>query len=104
MSEPGCKKDDKNEEYSDYRKETIQESITATTSAKTMSNLNPAMLNKILHNDPNSSSNKQLELELSEIEETRTMLSSPFSSSPDQLVTDTDSSEGKYLLCYGLKH
>ena len=104
MSEPGCKKDDKNEEYSDYRKETIQESITATASAKAMSNLNPTMLNKILHNDTSSSSNKQLDLELSEIEETRTMLSSSSSSCPDQLVTDTASSVGKYLLCYGLKH
>ena len=104
MSEPSCKKDDKNEENSGYKKETILGSITATTSAEAMRNLTPVMPNKILHTDTNSSSNEQVDLELNEIEETRSMLSSPSSSPPDQIVTDTDSSEGKYLLCYGLNH
>ena len=104
MSEPSCKKDDKNDEKRDYNKETILGSITSTTSAESMGNLNPAMLNKILHNDTNTSSNEQLDQELNEIEETRTMLSSSSSSSPDQLVTDTASSEGKYLHRYVLKH
>ena len=102
MSEPSCKKGDKTEENIDYNKETILRSITATTSAESMSSLNPEMLNEIVHNDTSSSSNEQADLELNEIEESRSMLSSP--SSPDQLVSDTNSSEGKYLLCYWLKH
>ena len=102
MSEPSCNKDDKNEENSDYKKETILGSMAATTSAEAMSNLNPAMLNKILHNDTISSSNEQVDLELNEIEETRSMLRSP--SSPDQFITDTASSEGKYHFSYVLRH
>ena len=104
MSEPFREKGDKNEENSDYNKETIPGSITATTSAEAMSNLNPAMLNKIRHNDTSYSSNDQLDLELNEIEETRSMLSSSSSSSPNQLVADTASSEGKYFLSYVLKN
>ena len=104
MSEPSCKKDDKNKENRGYKKETILGSITATTSAEAMSSLNPAMPNIILRTGTNSSSNEQLNLELNQIEETRSMLSSSSSSSPNQLVADTASSEGKYLLCYGLKH
>ena len=102
MSEPSCKKGDKTEENIDYNKETILRSITATTSAESMSSLNPEMLNEIVHNDTSSSSNEQLDLELNEIEETRTMLSSSTSPGPDQLVTDTAVSEGKFLLRYGL--
>ena len=102
MSEPSSKKGDKTELSREYNKETILGSLTATTSAEAMGNLNPVMLSDLLHNDTSSSSNEQADLELNEIEESRSMLSSP--SSPDQLVSDTNSSEGKYLLCYWLKH
>ena len=101
MSEPSSKKGGKTEEDSDYNRETILASITATTSADSMCNLDPAVLNKILLNDTNSSSNAQFDLELNEIEETRSILSSSSSpSAPDQLVADTASSEGKYFLSY----
>ena len=56
MSEPSRKKGDKTEENSDYNTETILGSMTTTTSAQSMDNFK-AMLNKILHNDTNSTSN-----------------------------------------------
>ena len=99
MSESISNKGDKNEEKRDYNKETVLGSITTTTSAEPMGNLNQAMLNEIHHND----TNEQFDLDLNEIKETRSMLSSSSSSSPDQL-TNTASSEGKYIFSCLLKH
>ena len=119
MSEPSRKKGDKTEENSDYNTETILGSMTTTTSAQSMDNFK-AMLNKILHNDTNSSSNDRLDLESNEIKETRPLLRRRMTSSSslnrsidqsidpppsnDQLVTDTASYEGKYLFNYVLRH
>ena len=120
MSEPSRKKGDKTEENSDYNTETILGSMTTTTSAQSMDNFK-AMLNKILHNDTNSSSNERLDLESNEIEETRSLLrrrmtsssssfdqlvtvTAPYEVKSDQLVTHTASYDGKYLFNYVLKH
>ena len=120
MSKPSRTKGDKTEENSDYSTETILRSITTSTSAESMGNFK-AMLNKILHNDTNSSSNDRLDLESNEIKETRPLLRRRMTSSSssfdqlvtdtasyevksDQLVTDTASYDSKYLFNYVLRH
>jgi len=98
MSELICKTGD-NKENRDFNKGTILGSISTTTSAESMTDLNPAILTKLLHNDTLSSSTDQVDLELNETEQIQSMLSS---SPSDKVATDTTSSEGKYLLSYVL--
>ena len=98
MSELICKKGD-NKANRDYNKGAIPGSISTTTSAESTTNLNPAILTKLLHDDTRSSSTDQVDLELNEIEKRRSMLRS---SPTDKVATDTASSEGKYLLSYVL--
>ena len=98
MSELICKTGD-NKENRDFNKGTILGSISTTTSAESMTDLNPAILTKLLHNDTLSSSTDQVDLELNETEQIQSMLSS---SPSDKVATDTTSSECKYLLSYVL--
>ena len=85
MSESICKKGD-NEENRDFNKGTILGAISSTTSSESMTNLDPAILTKFLHNDTRSSSTDQVDLESNEIEQSPSMLSS---SPSNKVATDT---------------